>query len=73
VTDLDQHNDENRSSLITSAVAEESQDVSSKNAITGGNNIGLWALWPANIPEQMREYWLKHETGSFWHCDQSHY
>jgi len=68
ITDLDQHNDENRSSLISSAVAEERQDVSSKNAITGGNNIGLWALWPlwpANIPEQIREYWLKHETGSF--------
>jgi len=65
VTDLDLRNDENRSSLISSAVAEERQDVASKNAITGGNNIGLWVLWPANIPEQMRECWLKHETGFF--------
>jgi len=65
VTDLDLRNDENRSSLTSSAVAEERQDVSSKNAITGGNDIGLWALWPANIPEQMREYWLKYETGYF--------
>jgi len=40
------------------------------NAITGGNDIGLWAVWPANIPEKMREYWLKHETGSFQHCDE---
>jgi len=23
------------------------------DAVTGGNNIGLWALWPANI------YWKK--------------
>jgi len=21
----------------------------------GGNDIGLWTLWPANIPEKMRE------------------
>jgi len=28
----------------------------------------FWALWSANIPEKMREYWLKYETGSFWHC-----
>jgi len=34
-------------------------------AITGGNDIGLRALWPANILEKMREYWLKYETGSF--------
>jgi len=26
------------------------------DAITGGNDIGLWALWPASIPEEMREY-----------------
>ena len=61
VTDLDQRNDENRPSSTSSAVAEERQDVSSKNtidemaeAITGGNDIGLWALWPANIPEKCR-------------------
>jgi len=48
VTDLDQRNDENRPSSTSSAVAEERQDVSSKNtidemaeAITGGNDIGL--------------------------------
>jgi len=35
------------------------------DAITGGNDIGLWTLWPANISEKMREYWLKYETGSF--------
>jgi len=58
VTDLDLRNDENRLSLASSAVAEEHHDVSSKStmnemadAITGGNHIGLWALWPANIPE----------------------
>jgi len=57
VADLDLRNDEYRSSLTSSAVAEERQDVSSKNtidgmadAITGGNDIGLWALWPASIP-----------------------
>jgi len=22
------------------------------DAVTGGNDIGLWALWPANIPEK---------------------
>ena len=57
-TDL--RNDENGSSLASSAVTEERQDVSSKNtidemadAITGGNDtIGLWALWSANIPEK---------------------
>jgi len=32
------------------------------DAITGGNDIGLW---PGNIPEKIREYWLKNETGSF--------
>ena len=68
-------NDENRPSLITSsAVAEQRQGVSSKNttdemadAITAGNDIGLW---PANIPEKIREYWLKYGTDSFWHCDE---
>ena len=55
MTDLDRRNDGNRSSLTSSAVAEERQDVPSKNAITGGNDIGLRALWPANIPEQMRD------------------
>jgi len=35
------------------------------DAITGGNDIGLWALWPANMPEKMREYCLKYEIGSF--------
>jgi len=35
------------------------------DAITGGNDIALWALWPANIPEKMWEYWLKYEKGSF--------
>jgi len=35
------------------------------DAITGGNDIGLWAFWLANVPEKMREYWLKYETGSF--------
>jgi len=72
VTDLDPCNDENRPSLTNSAVTEERQDVSSKNTIdevadafTGGNDIGLWALWPTNIPEKMWEFWLKYETGSF--------
>jgi len=72
VTDFDLRNDENRPSLTSSAVAEERQNVLSKNtmdemadAITGGNDIGLWALWPANIAEEMLEYWLKYETGSF--------
>jgi len=66
VTDLDLRNDENRPRLTSSTVAEERQEVSSKSrrdemadAIPGGNDIGLWALWPANIPEKMREYWLK--------------
>jgi len=35
------------------------------DAIIGGNDIGFLALWPANIPEKVLEYWLKHETGSF--------
>jgi len=48
VTDLDLRNDENRPNLTSSAVAEEHQDVSSKNtidemadAITGSNRSGL--------------------------------
>jgi len=71
VTGLDLRNDENRPSSTSSAVAEERQDVSSKNridkmtdAITGGNDIHLWDTWPFNLPEKMREYWLKYETGS---------
>jgi len=58
VTDLDVRNDENRLNLTSGAAAEERQDVSSKStidemadAITGGNDIGLWALWPASIQE----------------------
>ena len=35
------------------------------DAITGGSDIGLSVLWPANIPEKMRDYWLKYELGSF--------
>jgi len=74
--DGDLRNDENRPSLTSSAVAEERQYApSSKNtihgmadAITGGNDIGLCALWPANIPEKMWEYWLKYEKDSFWSC-----
>jgi len=65
VTDLDPRNDENRPSLTSGAAAEERQEVSSKNtadelsdAFTGGKDIGLWS---SNIPEKMREYWLKHE------------
>jgi len=49
-------------------VAEERQGVSWKNtldemaeAITGGNVTGLWSAY---IPEKMRKYWLKNETGS---------
>ena len=45
------------------AAEEERQDVSSINtidelsdAITGGKDIGLWS---SNIPEKLREYWLK--------------
>jgi len=51
VTDLDAHNDENRPSVTSSAVAEERQDVSSKNAIdemadiiTGDNDRSLFPL-----------------------------
>jgi len=72
VTDLDLRNDENERSLTSSAVAEKHQDVSPKktmdevaDAITGCNDVGLWAVWPANMPENMRKYWLKYETGSF--------
>jgi len=49
-------------------VAAERQEVSLKNtidemadAITAGNDIGLWS---ATIPEEMQQYWLKNETGS---------
>ena len=24
------------------------------DAITGGNDVGRWVLWPVNIPEQCR-------------------
>jgi len=72
VSDLRQSSDENRPSLTSSAVAEERRDVSSKttidemaDAIIGDNDIDVCALWTANIPEKMREYWLKYETGSF--------
>ena len=58
--DLDLRKDENRLSLTSGAVAEERQEVSSKNtiddmadAITGGNDIGFWS---ANIPEKMQEF-----------------
>jgi len=57
-TDLDLRIDKNRPSLTSSVVAEERQGVSLKNtidemadAITAGKDIGLWALWPANISE----------------------
>jgi len=40
------------------------------DAITGGNDMGLCAVCLANIPEKMREYWLKYEKDSFWHCDE---
>ena len=63
-TDLDLRNDDNRASL-TSGAAEERQEVSSKSTIdelsdviTEGNDIGLWS---PNIPEKMREHWLKNE------------
>jgi len=59
VADLDICNDENRSCLTSSVVAEERHDVSLKNTIdemadatTGGNDIGLWAFWPATVPEK---------------------
>jgi len=49
--------------LTSGAVAEERQEVSLKNAIdelagtiTGGKDIGLWL---SNVPENLREYWLK--------------
>ena len=64
VTDLDVRNDDNRPSL-TSVAAEERHEVSSTNTIdelsdatTGGKDIGLWI---SNIPEKMRENWLKNE------------
>ena len=57
VTDLDLCKNEKRPSSTSSTVAEERQDASSKNTIdemadgiTWGNDIGLWALWSANIP-----------------------
>ena len=63
VTDLDARNDDSRSTLTSGAATEERQEVSSKNmidelsgAITGGKDIGLWS---SNIPEKLREYWLK--------------
>jgi len=65
VTDFDVRNDYSRPSLASGAATEEHQDVSSINtidelsdAITGGKAIGLWS---SNIPEKMREYWLKNE------------
>jgi len=65
VTDLDVRNDDSRPSLTSGAAAEERQDASSINtidelsaAITGGKDIGLWS---SNIPEKIREYWLKNE------------
>jgi len=68
VTDLDPRNDENRPGLTSGSVAEERQEVSSKNtidemadAITGGNDIGFWS---ANAAEKMRECRLKNKTGS---------
>jgi len=39
-------------------------------AITAGNDICLCALWPSQYTGKMWEYWLKYETGSFWHCDE---
>jgi len=65
VTDLDLRSDENRPNFTSGAVTEERQEVSSKNtideladAITGCKYIGLRS---SNIPEKMREYWLKNE------------
>ena len=56
MTNLDLRNVENRPSLTSNAVAEERQDVSSKNTmnemantITVGNDIRLWVLCPTNI------------------------
>ena len=58
-TDIDLRNDENRPSLTSGTVAEERRDQSSKNtidemadAVSGGNDIGIWALWPDNISEK---------------------
>ena len=63
MTDLDLRKNEDRPSLTSSAVAEERQDVSSKNTIvemadanTEGNDVGLWAFWPGNIPDKIWEY-----------------
>ena len=39
------------------------------DAITGGKDIGLWS---SNIPEKMREYWLKNEKLFFKHDVQQH-
>ena len=65
VTDVDVRADENRPSLTSGAVAEERQEVSSKNtideladAITGGKDVGLRS---SNLPEEMQKYWLKNE------------
>jgi len=65
VADLDVRNDDNRPSFTSDAAAEERQEVVSKNTtgelsdtITGGKDIGLWS---SNIPEKIREYWLKNE------------
>jgi len=65
VTDLDVRNDDSRPSLTSGGAAEERQEVSSINtidelsdAITGGKDIGLWSC---NMPEKVREYWLKNE------------
>jgi len=59
-------NNDNRRSITSGAAAEERQGVSSKNtidelsdAITGDKDIGLWA---SNIPEKIREHWLKNEV-----------
>jgi len=43
------------------------------DVITGSNNTGLWARWPADIQEEMREYWLKFETGYFSHLMKSRF
>ena len=71
VTGLDLSSDENRPSLTSGAVAEERPDVSSQNtidevagAITGGNDIRLWALWPAIVPDKTLECWLKYKACS---------
>jgi len=62
-TDVHVRTDENRPSLTTNAVAEERQEVSSKNTIdelsdgiTGVNDVRFWS---SNLPEEMRECWLK--------------